>query len=297
MKNFKWFYTLLTSLLMIVGLNACQSQPSQQTSTDKSANDSGHWVWYDLVAHDVAQAQGFYSRVFGWEFEKTTVDGKPYWLASLNGSKVAGLLNFNRQPESYRHAVWINFLSVNSVDDAVQIVRQGQGEVIVDVEFVPGRGGQLAVVKDAEEAVFGLVSSKEKEKALAETAVNHFVWSELWADDLQRMAGFYAALASYEIEKQQSVDDLDEVVLLKNNRPHAGIIQIAREHEKSAWLPYIRVQNLQQTLQRVSAAGGEILVEPSEKIRNGKVSVIKDNQGAAIGLFEWPAGKMQEAIR
>ena len=188
-------------------------------------------------------------------------------------------------------------MCIRDRDDAVQIVRQGQGEVIVDVEFVPGRGGQLAVVKDAEEAVFGLVSSKEKEKALAETAVNHFVWSELWADDLQRMAGFYAALASYEIEKQQSVDDLDEVVLLKNNRPHAGIIQIAREHEKSAWLPYIRVQNLQQTLQRVSAAGGEILVEPSEKIRNGKVSVIKDNQGAAIGLFEWPAGKMQEAIR
>jgi predicted enzyme related to lactoylglutathione lyase len=82
---------------------------------------------------------------------------------------------------------------------------------------------------------------------------------------------------------------LVEVVLLKNNKPHAGIIQIAREHEKSAWLPFIRVQNLQQILQCVLAADGERLVEPSEKIRNGKVSVIEDTHSTAIGLFEWPA--------
>ena len=78
MESFTRLFTLLTIISMIAGLTACQTLSTQQTDTEKTANDAGSWVWFDLVAHDVDQAQEFYSQVFGWQFEQTTVDGKPY---------------------------------------------------------------------------------------------------------------------------------------------------------------------------------------------------------------------------
>jgi predicted enzyme related to lactoylglutathione lyase len=291
------------SLLIIFGLMAvlsgCVSAPKDQQATETavaSATSIGKWQRFDLVSDNVKEASQFYAAVFGWQFQQTTDDSAPYYLATVDGQPVAGFATFKRRPESYRRAVWINYLSVASVNTAIEQITRQQGRLILDKREVEGIS-ELAVVADPEGGVFGLMPAKAQSAEVEVAGENRFVWSELWADDLDRMAAFYAGLADYEVESYNSVDDHDEIVLTRQGQPRASMIHVARESEVSAWLPYVRVSNLQQTLSRVAQANGEILVMPSAEIRNGKVAVVKDAQGAAVGLLEWPPGEALEVAK
>ena len=45
---------------------------------------------------------------------------------------------------------------------------------------------------------------------------------------------------------------------------------------------------------RVEQAGGELLVAPNPGIRQGRVAVIRDPLGAALGIAEWDEAQGQD---
>lgn len=58
----------------------------------------------------------------------------------------------------------------------------------------------------------------------------------------------------------------------------------------SAWLPYLRVDDLGASLRAVVEAGGRVLVEPSAQRRAGRVALVADAVGAPLGLAQTPTG-------
>ena len=65
------------------------------------------------------------------------------------------------------------------------------------------------------------------------------------------------------------------------------MLELERKDLPSTWLPYIRVEDLQQILARIEQAGGSIVVPPSPTVRDGKVAVFLDPLGAALAVAQW----------
>jgi uncharacterized protein len=53
------------------------------------------------------------------------------------------------------------------------------------------------------------------------------------------------------------------------------------------WLPFVRVKNMGESVALAKQLGGKVWIEPKPDLFDGKVAVIADPAGAAIGLLEW----------
>ena len=62
------------------------------------------------------------------------------------------------------------------------------------------------------------------------------------------------------------------------------------------WLPFVRVKNVTESVAQAKELGGKALIEPRPELLDGKVAVIADPTGAAIGILEW-SGELQKGVR
>src|SRR5436305_7666869 len=116
--------------------------------------------WVDTSQPDPDAAAGFYSGVFGWEFEDAMPPDSPgkYLIGRIRGGDVAAV---GSQPEGAPPmAVWNTYIWVDGADDAAAKVQAAGGKVITD-PFDVMDAGRMAVVSDPEGAVFSLWQANE----------------------------------------------------------------------------------------------------------------------------------------
>jgi len=109
--------------------------------------------WVDTSQPDPEAALGFYSGLFGWEFENVIPPGAPgeYFIARIRGGDVAaaGSLPEGAPPI----ATWNTYIWVDSADDTAAKVRAAGGRVVTE-PFDVMDAGRMAVFTDTEGAVF-----------------------------------------------------------------------------------------------------------------------------------------------
>ncbi|MCP5312510.1 MAG: VOC family protein [Chromatiaceae bacterium] len=276
-------------LLLAVVLGGCATPPRWPAISESPTAQytAGRWVWIDLLTRDVDTAQRFYSSVFGWTFEPHQGARDRYLLARDDGRPVAGIVADPRGNESARKARWLGLLSVADVAAATQDATEHGGAIRLGPRDLKGRG-EVAVLADPEGAVFAIIRTDGGDPPDRFPEIGNLLWMELWAADGKRMATFYESLAGYHIQHAEASGDFDEWHLVAADYPRAGIVQVKGNDRASAWLPYIRVADLSAALARAEAAGAQVLVAPAKDIRAGRIAVIIDPVGAALGLAEWP---------
>jgi hypothetical protein len=94
-------------------------------------------------------------------------------------------------------------------------------------------------------------------------------------------------------KRENTTEEPTEYFLMAGGYPRAGIIRSPRDNIPAVWLPYIRVASLAQTLERVTQAGGRVVLRPDPKIRGGRIAIFIDPVGAPVGIAEW-ADKVAE---
>ncbi len=108
----------------------------------------GHFHWNELRTRDAERAKAFYATTIGWTFEAaSTPDGRPYWVAMLDGKPVAGLFSlsspeFDDVPES-----WMSFLAVDDVDARVAKAIKAGAKLVMPVFDVPNVG-RIAMLRE-----------------------------------------------------------------------------------------------------------------------------------------------------
>jgi predicted enzyme related to lactoylglutathione lyase len=64
-------------------------------------------------------------------------------------------------------------------------------------------------------------------------------------------------------------------------------ISSARPQVRATWLPFVRVESVAGSVAEARGLGGAVLLEPKPELFEGRVAVVADPTGAAIGLLEW----------
>ena len=255
------------------------------TSVSGSPRLPGKFVWADLVTDDIAAARKFYALLFGWTFR----DLGGYVIAANDERPLCGM--FQRPRPAGREEAkprWFGYLSVASVERAERAVTKAGGRVLAAPAKFPKRGEQ-AIFADPEGALFGVVKSSagDPQDFLAEPG--DWIWVQLLSRDGRQAAEFYRIVAGYEIIEDTAANRLSDFVLASKGYARATVRTIPKGQEKvrPSWLPFVRVKTVGESVANARQLGGKVLIEPKADLLEGKVAVIADPTGAAIGLLEW----------
>ena len=112
-------------------------------------------VHFEVYADDMDRASKFYGDVFGWTVTKMELDGgNVYWLIDT-GEEPAEGINGGMMPRPTPEAINTVVLDVPSVDEYVEKITAGGGNVLVPKFAVPGVG-YAAYFRDTEGNPFGI---------------------------------------------------------------------------------------------------------------------------------------------
>lgn len=250
----------------------------------------GKFVWFDLITPNSSQAQGFYRAAFGWEFESVSTERGRYDLIRHDGDVLGGVY---QPPAARPAALWISALSVQDIDEATSYATANAAEIVLPKRALPNLGERL-VLRDPQGALVALLQTTHGDPADEPISAGRFFWLDLFTSDRRAAAAFYQGLAGYAIDERQ-FSELTRLVLASQGYARAGIAPLPDQVKRPGWLPYVLVDDIDTTLLQATTSGGELIVEPSAEILEGRLAVLSDPAGGVIGILERPADDARQA--
>jgi uncharacterized protein len=282
----------LLTLWVVVSIHAAPPPLPPLTTVSGSPRLPGKFVWADLVTDDVKVATTFYSRLFGWRFN----DYGGYLIGMNDGRPMCGMFQRPRPESQSARPRWFGYISVPNVEKAQAAVTQAGGKVLAAPQKMPMRGEQ-AVFADPEGAIFGVIKSSAGDPADFLADPGDWIWIQLLSRDAAKAAEFYRTVGGYDVIPNTASNRLSDYVLASKGYARATVrtIPSADGDVKPTWLPFVRVKSVTESMAQARQLGGQVLIEPKAEVLNGKVAVIADPTGAAIGILEWQEGLLKGA--
>jgi uncharacterized protein len=110
-------------------------------------------------------------------------------------------------------------------------------------------------------------------------------WIDLGVDDIDRASKFYGGLFGWEF--QPGPPEGGYVTCLKNGRAVAGLWPMPQAQGTSAaWRTYLASDNADETVAKVRAADGQVLIEPVDVMDQVRVAVVTDPAGVEFGIWQ-----------
>lgn len=235
----------------------------------------GKFVWFDLLTKDVEAAKHFYRTLFGWEVEAAR-GMTDYAIIRHGGNPIGGIVAHEDKNAQYPDSLWLGSLSVADVDRAVDLIRQGGGEILEGPLNVHGRG-RLAVVRDPQGAELIVLRASGGDPVDRTPAVGDWLWVDFFTRDIAAATDFYTALVEYQAEDVKEGRHVFRI-LRREGHPRAGIVQMPLKDVEPNWLPYVRVDDVDHIVKQATSLGGNLI------LRVGDVAILTDPTGAAIGV-------------
>jgi predicted enzyme related to lactoylglutathione lyase len=111
-------------------------------------------------------------------------------------------------------------------------------------------------------------------------------WADLSADDLGRARAFYSGLFGWSImpgPPEAGGYSMCEMA----GRAVAGIgPKMGAPDAPVAWTTYLATDDADETAARITAAGGQLLIEPFDVMDSGRMAIAADPAGAVFGIWQ-----------
>ncbi len=255
----------------------------------------GKFVFAELVTPDLADAKRFYGGLFGWHFNDSPEGGAA--RATLDGRPVAALAQRPIPPGGSRRPAWLRFIAVSDLD-ATRKTALANGARLLSMPPRDLSGhSRTAVFADPQGAVFGAISAPDGDPPDVLADPGEWIWCSLQTGNADEGASFYQKVFDYDVFEMPADGDRQHLLLASEDYARGSVNTEARTGSAAHphWLHYVRVDDATASAARAVALGGQVLVEPRPDRQGGKVAVVADPEGAAIGLLEWPDGSDERA--
>lgn len=254
----------------------------------------GRFIWHELLTNDVEAATAFYAGIAGWGTTVWEHEGMKYDMFTLGEMPCAGawkltdeLITAGVPPH------WVPYVAVPDVDATAARARELGGEVRMEPHSIP-MVGRIAVIVDPQGAQIGLyrpegeVGGHDGPPRLGEVS-----WHELATTDLDGAWAFYSDLFGWQ---ETSTMDMGEAGPYKMygrvGLPLGGIYNKPPAMPgPSAWLGYVRVPDVNQSIEKIKAAGGQVINGPMEVPGGDWIAQCLDPQGGMFAVHHTGSGQ------
>jgi predicted enzyme related to lactoylglutathione lyase len=133
-----------------------------------------------------------------------------------------------------------------------------------------------------------------------EPLVGKFVWHDLITDDPAATRRFYGELFGWTFEDTERPGGGPYTLVKSGSRYLAGFLQLpdpVNGTEYSRWLGYLSVADVDDAVGHTLAAGGSTLRKPRQVGQVGRAAVIRDPQGAVVGLLRSDRGDPDDSAQ
>lgn len=114
-------------------------------------------------------------------------------------------------------------------------------------------------------------------------------WSELMTGDVPKALDYYKSICGWEVNEMTMPDGGTYYVATRDGVPTAGIMALADMPGADAvpphWLTYLAVDDVDAAEAETTARGGTILRAAWDVPGVGRISILTDPGGAALGLI------------
>ncbi len=282
--KFRWVFAMV--FLVSMGIASCSKRQfvvPKVTPEPTNLRYEGKFIWFDLFTNDLESAGHFYEELFGWSFHPGEFGGTSVHTIHREGVPIGSAIQINREKNKVRKSRWLGYVSVEDVDRSTMAVEENNGTVHMSPKELPNRG-RVAVVVDPQGAVFAMVTASGGDPLDQGIMENFWMGSELWTSHMDSAANFYRFLVGYEKNMVDIKSGETYCLLVKDGQPRAGMVEIPWDDVKPNWVPYIAVEDVLVIADKAEQLGGTLLIEPDKKVREGKVAIISDPDGAVFGV-------------
>ncbi|MFN3197215.1 MAG: VOC family protein [Bradymonadia bacterium] len=255
----------------------------------------GTFSWIDLAALDLDGAKAFYSELFGWSAQDVPApNGSTYTMFLKDGDTVAAAYSL---PEEMRApgvpAFWCNYVSVDEIGPVLARAEAAGGQVKMPACEI-GSSGQMAALTDPSGAPVFLWQPGEHIGATRVNEPGCLTWNELATRDVPGSLEFYNKVFGWTAEVEEG--PMAYTTVKNGERANGGVISIDPSWGEVPphWVPYICVENCEESVARAEAMGAKIVVPTMEAEGVGFFAQILDPQGAHFALMQMHPGAADE---
>ena len=122
-----------------------------------------------------------------------------------------------------------------------------------------------------------------KKKSAQSPKLNKFIWNELVAKNEAVAKKFYSGLFGW---KSEPFGKGMPYTLFKQGKDGVGgMMKCPDPDHASGWLPYVTVADVDKSVKKATKLGATVAVEAFDVKTVGRIAVLVDPQGAAIGII------------
>ncbi|MEV4611299.1 VOC family protein [Kitasatospora sp. NPDC049258] len=111
-------------------------------------------------------------------------------------------------------------------------------------------------------------------------------WVQLATVDPDAAKAFYTELFGWRVEEDPRPEAGGYCTLLLGQAPAAGLTPVQQPEQPTAWSVSFATKDADAAAAKVVAAGGRVLMEPSEVFDLGRFAVVADPAGAVFSLWQ-----------
>ena len=243
---------------------------------------AGTFVRWELMTTTAPAAKEFYQRLFAWQMDdEELADGVIYTHLRHAYRRFGGLypmsVELAARPAS---AHWLPYVSVANVDSALAAAKE-KGAKVTAESFSFADLGHMALIQDPTGAPIGLWQDNQS----SATVTAPLAWHELSTHNAELATQFYRQMFEWQAEGAgQGPININMFTL--GARPVAAMITLSTRFQAvpAHWLPYFKVEDMEQAVTAIKAGGGRLLAAPVSHIW-GAQAVAQDPQGAVFGVM------------
>lgn len=242
----------------------------------------GMFVWRELSTSDVDGALRFYEQLAGWTSKRVEMPNGAYFLLHKGERQVGGLMALADGVDMPPY--WMSYLSVPEVDLAVDAARRFGGEVVwgpLDVENI----GRMATVVDPRGAAFSMMKAVNGDPVPAVPGPGDFCWEQLASPDLSNARTFYGEVVGWKAVAAPA-GDFETFGFGEGPGEQAATLVKTGGAQPPGWMTFIVVDALGAACERTVKLGGKVLSAHTVVPGIGAYAVVRDPQGAVLGLFK-----------
>ncbi|MDP2316054.1 MAG: VOC family protein [Pseudomonadota bacterium] len=249
----------------------------------------GRFFWYDLLTSDPAAARAFYTNVIGWSMQPWGPPEMAYCMVANGEGPLGGIAELGKDSASVPSAPphWMAYVGTPDVDATIEQAEALGATVLVPATDIP-EIGRFAVLADPQGAVFSPFTPVSTMPEMNAHTPGMFSWHELHTSDSDAGYSFYSTLFGWGQTGEMDMGPMGMYRMFGRtpDKSIGGIMAKNPAMPASAWTYYITVADLNGTLDRVRANGGQVVFGPDEVPGGDFIATCVDPQGATFAVYQ-----------